>query len=413
MDNFFKNRFQEFIFVAALMVAFVAFNVETDIYTPSFPDMMVYFGTNEDIIQMLLSMNFLGVCISSLFLGPASDAYGRKPVLSTGLGLFVLGSIGCSITNSISWMIFFRLIQGLGCGGLVGAGLASLFDIYTPERSSRLVSLLNGIIGGVMALAPIAGNWINLYYGWRMNFYVIVILAVLSFVSILFFVRETLPTEKRNTLKMNLILKNYAALLVNAPFMAHSLIWCMGFSVVIVFIANLSLILVDHLNVSKELFGYYQGMIMGSFFVGSLFAVYAIKRFGMFTTKVAGSLLYLLGVFGLVCATFLGHTNPLTIVLAMACASFGSSMAMTIYFCYSMPFIAPELKGAAMSLTQSLRLFVSSSAVGVAAAMFDGTTKPVALLALVVSCICCGLYVYLYTRDQHVIHSAGEEAAPI
>lgn len=78
MTPFFKNKFQEVLFLGITLFTFIAFYVETDIYTPSFPNMVQSFGTSEEAIQLLLSMNFLGLCLSSLFFGPASDAYGRK-----------------------------------------------------------------------------------------------------------------------------------------------------------------------------------------------------------------------------------------------------------------------------------------------------------------------------------------------
>ena len=113
MQTFFKSKFQEILFLGVLLLAFIAFYIETDIYTPSFPVMMTYFGTNEDTIQMLLSMNFLGLCLSAgSFFGPASDAYGRKTILTCGLGLFMLGSIGCAAVESLNWMICLRLVQG-------------------------------------------------------------------------------------------------------------------------------------------------------------------------------------------------------------------------------------------------------------------------------------------------------------
>lgn len=280
MSSFFRNKFQEISFIGIILFAFIAFYIETDIYTPSFPQMINYFGTNEDTIQMLLSMNFLGLCLSCLFFGPASDAYGRKPILCSGLFIFMLGSVGCAVTDSLSWMIAFRFFQGLGCGSIASAGLTLFFDVYPSDQSSRLVSVCNGTIGGMMALAPMLGNWISLYVGWRVNFYLIALLAILAFLSVWFFIKETLPVEGRTKFSLSTILKNYSALLTNFPFMAHTLIWCLAFSMVIVFISNLSLIFVDHLQVSKEIFGYYQTAIMGAFFVGSMGGASLIKKSG-------------------------------------------------------------------------------------------------------------------------------------
>lgn len=413
MSSFFKSKFQEFLFLAITLLAFIAFYIETDIYTPSFPQMVTYFQTNEDSIQLLLSMNFLGLCISSLFFGPASDAYGRKKILCTGLGIFMLGSLGCAVTDSLKFMIFFRLLQGMGCGAIVSAGLAGFFDIYPPEKSSRLVSVCNGAIGGMMALAPILGNWISLHMGWRANFYLIAILAVVTFICQLTLTRETLPPEKRTRLSLPSAFKNYSSILTNFPFMAHTFIWCLMFSMVIVFIANLSLIFVDYLKVSKEMFGYYQTAIMGTFFIGSMSGAYLIKKIGMVSTKVMGSLVYVVGIGFLSLITFSGGNSPLLLIIAMSLASLGSALAGTIYFSYSMSYIGQHLKGSAMSLTQSLRLFLSSGLVWLAAHYFDGSTRPMTVLALSCIAACAIFYVMLYRRNQHLAPEAKVEESSL
>lgn len=163
METYFKGRAQEISFIGIILFAFIAFYIETDIYTPSFPQMMSYFSANEESIQMLLSMNFLGLCLSCLFFGPASDAYGRKPILCYGLFVFMLASIGCAFTDSLNWMVLFRFLQGIGCGAIVGAGLTLFFDVYPADKSSKLVAICNGTVGGMMALAPMIGNWISLH----------------------------------------------------------------------------------------------------------------------------------------------------------------------------------------------------------------------------------------------------------
>lgn len=402
MPAFFKSKFQELLFLAVLMLAFISFYIETDIYTPSFPVMMVYFGTTEESIQLLLSMNFLGLCLSSLIFGPASDAYGRKTVLSLGLSLFMLGSLGCTATDSFAWMVAFRFLQGIGCGSIVSAGLASLFDIYPPEKSSRLIAVLNGTVGGMMALAPLLGNWISLTLGWRVNFYLIACLAILSFVTTLTLTKETLPKEKRRPLSLGTVFKNYGAILINFPFMAHTLIWCLMFSMVIVFIANLSLIFVDFLMVPKEVFGYYQTAIMGAFFLGSMSGAFLIKRIGMLNTKILGSLIFVVGTVLLSVLSGGGSESPELLVLAMALTSLGCALAITIYFCYSMNHIEEHLKGSAMSLTQSLRIFLSSSLVWLAARWFDGSTLPMAILGVGCLAACCMLYLSLYWK-KHLI----------
>lgn len=399
----FKHKYQEVLFIGISLLAFITFYIETDIYTPSFPEMLTYFGTDAKTIQKLLSMNFLGLCLSSLLFGPASDAYGRKPTLFTGLFIFTLSSFGCAFTTSLDQMIFFRFLQGIGCGAITSAGLASFFDIYPPEKSARLVSVLNGTVGGLMALAPVLGNWISLSLGWRANFYLIAILATITTLCNFFFMKETLSKDKRSPFSISHIFKGYASLLINFPFMAHTFIWCLMLSIVFVFISNLSLIFVDYLDVPITDFGFYQTAIMGSFFAGSMSAALCIKKWGMLRTKVVGSLSFLIGVLSLWVFSYAQIKSAPLLLFAMALASLGSALSLTIFFSYSMTQVNDSLKGSAMSLTQSLRLFLTSGMIWLCANSFDGSTKPISLLAMICSLFCLTLYFMLYAKKLHFV----------
>lgn len=406
MHCIFKNKFQEFLFLGVSLLAFITFYMETDIYTPSFPEMVTYFATNEETIQQLLSMNFLGLCLSSLLFGPASDAYGRKPILFIGLFIFMAGSLGCAWTESLDHMIYCRFIQGLGCGAITSAGLATIFDIYPPEESARLISILNGTVSGLMALAPLIGAWISIHMGWRANFYLIAILATLTYVCNTFFTPETHPQEKRTALSLSSMFKNYMSLLKNFAFMAHSAIWCLMFSIIIVFIANLSLIFIDYLAVPLEDFGFYQMAIMSAFFIGSMSAAYFIKKWGMLLTKVTGSLLYIASILSLGILSYLDIKSPLFLIITMSLAALGAALSLTIYFAYSMTNVSEKLKGSAMALTQSLRLFLTSGLVWIAAIAFDGSTKPMSFLAIVCTLFSLALYLMLYAKRLHRVQMA-------
>jgi DHA1 family bicyclomycin/chloramphenicol resistance-like MFS transporter len=184
--------------------------------------------------------------------------------------------------------------------------------------------------------------------------------------------------------------------------MALTLIWCLMFSVVIIFIANLSLIFVDHLKVPPETFGYYQTAIMGAFFGGSMSAAYIMEKLGLAKTKIAGSLIFIAGIVGLTLLSYLESRSPLLLITAMSLASLGSALAVTIYFTFSMTHIGEHLKGSAMSLTQSLRLLISSGLVWLAASQFDGTTLPMSLCAVFCTALCLAFYGLLYRRNLHV-----------
>ncbi|MEZ0072789.1 MDR family MFS transporter [Planotetraspora sp. GP83] len=110
--------------------------------------------------------------------GRLSDAYGRKPLLLIGVGIFLVGSILCGVAQDMGQLIAFRGLQGLGAGALLPLSLALVIDLFPPQRSGRV----QGALGGVMALSYLAGPFLGGLFtdhaSWRWAFYVNVPIGV-------------------------------------------------------------------------------------------------------------------------------------------------------------------------------------------------------------------------------------------
>ena len=90
-----SKRTYDIALLTLVTIMYVMLCAETDIYVPTFPEMIQYFGVHENQIQLILSINFAGLCLAGLVVGPLSDSYGRRKVLLISLLLFVISSIGC------------------------------------------------------------------------------------------------------------------------------------------------------------------------------------------------------------------------------------------------------------------------------------------------------------------------------
>ncbi len=167
-----------------LLVIMVGCWSELDLYAPSFPEMMHYFATTEHMMQWTLSLNFLGFFLASLLCGPLADSFGRRKVILAGSLIFVVGSYVCLYASSIGWMLFGRLVQGMGVSAPVSVCMAVIADIYQGERQVKLMSKLNSAITIAMALAPMVGVYLTDYFGWRANFLVIFAIALLGMIMI-------------------------------------------------------------------------------------------------------------------------------------------------------------------------------------------------------------------------------------
>ena len=85
-----------------------------DMYLPALPTIGADLGASPLAVQMSLVVVFLSFAVGPLIVGPLADMHGRKPVMYGGLIVFALASIGAALAPNVEWLIFFRLLQGLG-----------------------------------------------------------------------------------------------------------------------------------------------------------------------------------------------------------------------------------------------------------------------------------------------------------
>src|SRR5476649_649095 len=99
-----------------LMFAVLAFEMSTDLYLPSLPEIAQFFSVPDAAAQTTLSAYLLGFSLLGLVAGPLSDTIGRRPVILGSMSVFALGSICCWIAPSMTSLILARFMQGIGAG---------------------------------------------------------------------------------------------------------------------------------------------------------------------------------------------------------------------------------------------------------------------------------------------------------
>jgi DHA1 family bicyclomycin/chloramphenicol resistance-like MFS transporter len=370
---------EAFMTMSVVVLVIISAAVETDIFVPSFPALQDYFATTESKIQMIISVNFLGLCIASLFYGPLADAYGRRPILLIGMFIFALSSIACVLVNSIEAMLFWRFMQGLGSSVAFVVPAAIIYDTFDQEKAAKMLGIYNSIITFAMSFAPIIGSFLYLTFHWRANFIFVAALAALSFLLALIFIKESLDKEKRARMHVPSIMASYAKLLKNPKAMANLYLVCGVCGAYFVYIANLSLIFINHLGVDATHYGYYQAVILLIFAIVSFSSGYVIMWIGINRTRMLGKKVTVCGaVLFLAVALFAGE-SPLLITGAMAIFTGGFALNMGIFFGDYMN-IYPEIKGVAAALANSIRLFVMAALIACAGFLFNGTVMPVAVI---------------------------------
>jgi EmrB/QacA subfamily drug resistance transporter len=104
--------------------------------------------------------------------GKLSDLYGRRLFYQIGIALFLLGSALSGMSASMTQLIIFRAIQGLGAGALVPLGMTIIGDIFTVAERARMQAYFSGVWGFSSVIGPVLGGLITDQWSWRWVFYI-------------------------------------------------------------------------------------------------------------------------------------------------------------------------------------------------------------------------------------------------
>ncbi len=104
--------------------------------------------------------------------GKLSDLYGRRLLYQIGIGVFLLGTVLSGFSGSMTQLIVFRAIQGLGAGALVPLGMTIIGDVFTLEERAKMQAYFSGVWGLSSVIGPIVGGFITDQISWRWVFWI-------------------------------------------------------------------------------------------------------------------------------------------------------------------------------------------------------------------------------------------------
>ncbi|NIK72490.1 EmrB/QacA subfamily drug resistance transporter [Paenibacillus sp. BK720] len=104
--------------------------------------------------------------------GKLADLFGRRNVYLIGLSLFLIGSVLCGFAGSMTQLIVFRGIQGLGAGALMPIAFTIVGDLYPPESRGKFMGLFSAVFSISSILGPVLGGMISEHLGWGWIFFI-------------------------------------------------------------------------------------------------------------------------------------------------------------------------------------------------------------------------------------------------
>ena len=153
----------EFTILMALLMSIVAISIDALL-----PALGIIGGdlnvSHPNHAQYIISILFVGMSLGELIAGPCSDAMGRKRVLYTGIGLFLVGSVMCFFATTLESMMIGRFVQGLGIACPYVSSVSIVRDKFSGREMAKIMSLVMMIFIMVKVLLILMCRAVSVFY---------------------------------------------------------------------------------------------------------------------------------------------------------------------------------------------------------------------------------------------------------
>ena len=353
------------------------------IILPVLPVMQDAFMVSAGTVQYVLSLALFTIAFATLVYGPASDRFGRRPVLLVGLVIFLIGSVVSALAPTIELLIAGRVTQAVGGAAGMVVSRAIIRDLYDRDTAARLMAyMITALVVAPMG-SPLIGGLLNDFFGWRAIFVFSGVVGVVVLAAALPRVPESLqPGTSVQTFRG--MLSGFAVLLRVPAFLGYAGQAGFGMGMFMAFLGAAPFVTINVLERPPTEFGLFFILISAGFMAGTFMTARLGQRIGLDPMMRIGSGLAVL--FGIVMLAFVeaGIWSPWTIFLPGMGMAFANGLSMPNAQAGAVS-ISPRFAGTASGLLAFLQMLMGAGFAQLAGMVQDDTPLPMTVIMLTAS----------------------------
>ena len=388
------------LFALALGLTALITPLAVHLFFPVIPAVKVALGLSDAYAYLTFSIALFGMAVATLFYGSLSDRYGRRPVLLSGLMLFLAGSVVSAFAQTPEMLVLGRLVQAIGAGCGLALVRAIARDAYSADKLVTAIAYLTmfGTLGPMVS--PFIGGVLTDMFGWRSVFGFALLAGAAIALTAYLVLYETHPAALR-TKGDSGVLQSYTALLRRPRFVA--LVLQSGFTTgafMVMASASASL-MTELLHRPATEFGLYFIMFPAGFFAGNFISSRIGNRAPGETMVLIGSLLGLATVAVQAIVLARGVLSPLAFFIPGFFITISQGIAMPYAQAGAMNEI-PRFAGTAAGLGVFMQNFGAALFSQLYGLLADGSPTPMSLIALLSATLglLCGAVPFLLARRR-------------
>ncbi len=166
--------------LSGLLLGLFVTILSSTVVSSSLPVIVSDIGGGQSAYTWVVTATLLATTVSTPIWGKLADLFSRKLLVQIALVIFVLGSALAGLSTGPGMLISFRVLQGLGAGGMTALATIVMADLISPRERGKYMGMLGGVMGVAMVAGPLIGGVITDSFGWRWNFFIGVPIAAIA-----------------------------------------------------------------------------------------------------------------------------------------------------------------------------------------------------------------------------------------
>jgi MFS transporter, DHA1 family, multidrug resistance protein len=288
----------------------------TNIILPAFPRIGAGLGVSSQELGLTLSSFFVAFALGQLLAGPLSDRFGRKWLVLGGLAVFAAGSVLCAFADTLSFLVFGRVVQALGACVASVLSRAIARDLFDGEALARALALTMIAMAAAPGFSPLLGSALDGLFGWRITFLVV---AAFGAVLALHYssVGETHPADRRASLAASAVASAYGRLAADPRFLLPALSVSLVIGGLYTFFAAAPAVLMSELGLTAFQLGLSFATTVLIVFSAGFLAPRLARRWGQRTVGMIGLFIALAGGLSMFAFAAAPAFVPFTVAIAL------------------------------------------------------------------------------------------------